>query len=224
MSEIHYATDTTPKARRAFKIALLVTALVLLNYGAGWFVRQINFQFWPRHEQAAHLILLASIGLYVLLMTLPFMPGIEVGLALMLMLGPRGIGLVYLCTVASLSLSYLLGRLIPLAVLARFLGWLYLKKAERLLVTLQPLGAEERLELLLRHAPRKVVPFLLRHRYLVVAVALNIPGNALIGGGGGIGVIAGMSGLYSFPGYLLVVSVAITPVPLILLAKLAIAG
>jgi hypothetical protein len=70
----------------------------------------------------------------------------------------------------------------------------------------------------LKSAPSKIVPFLLKHRYLVIALMLNLPGNALIGGGGGIGLIAGMSRLYSFPRYLLLVSVAITPLPLLFLA------
>ena len=70
----------------------------------------------------------------------------------------------------------------------------------------------------IRSAPSKVVPFLLKHRYLMIAIALNLPGNALIGGGGGIGLISGMSGLYPFPKYILLVSFAITPLPLLLLA------
>ena len=37
-------------------------------------------------------------------------------------------------------------------------------------------------------------------------------------GGGGIGLIAGMSRLYSFPKYFLLVSLAITPLPLLFLA------
>jgi len=46
---------------------------------------------------------------------------------------------------------------------------------------------------------------------------LNPPGNALIGGGGGIGLIAGMSRLYPFPKYILLASIAITPLPLLFL-------
>jgi hypothetical protein len=52
----------------------------------------------------------------------------------------------------------------------------------------------------------------------MIAIALNLPGNALIGGGGGIGLISGMSRLYPFPKYILLVSLAITPLPLLLLA------
>jgi hypothetical protein len=52
----------------------------------------------------------------------------------------------------------------------------------------------------------------------MIAVALNLPGNVIIGGGGGIGLIAGMSNLCPFPKYILFVSLAITPLPILFLA------
>jgi hypothetical protein len=159
-----------------------------------------------------------SVAVYVLWMAMPFVPGIELGLALMVMLGPKGVVLVYLCTLLSLSLSFAIGRLIPLKVFSRFLGWLHLHKAQNLLLQLEHLNSEEKLDLLLGTAPSKVIPFLLKHRYLMIAVTLNLPGNALIGGGGGIGLIAGMSRLYPFPKYILFVSLAITPLPILFLA------
>jgi hypothetical protein len=118
----------------------------------------------------------------------------------------------------SLSLSFTIGRLIPLNSFARFLGWLHLYKAQDLVLQLEPLNSKEKLDFLLRSAPSRVIPFLLKHRYLMIAIALNLPGNALIGGGGGIGLISGMSRLYPFPKYILLVSLAITPLPLLLLA------
>lgn len=218
MSEVRQAPAETPKIRRFFKISLIVGFLVLLNYGGSLVVEQINFQLWPEHEHLMITVLWFAIVVYVLWMALPFVPGIELGLALMVMLGTRGIVLVYLCTLLSLSLSFTIGRLIPLNGFARFLGWLHLYKAQDLVLQLEPLNSEEKLNFLLRSAPSKVIPFLLKHRYLMIAIALNLPGNALIGGGGGIGLITGMSRLYPFPKYILLVSLAITPLPLLLLA------
>ncbi len=54
----------------------------------------------------------------------------------------------------------------------------------------------------------------MRYRYLALAVALNVPGNYLIGGGGGIALFAGVTRLYSIPGFLLTIIVAVAPVPL----------
>ena len=64
------------------------------------------------------------------------------------------------------------------------------------------------------HAPRRLVPFSICHRYLAIAFAFNLPGNALIGGGGGIALLAGLSGLFSLSGYLIAVCIAVLPVPL----------
>ncbi|MBW2722347.1 MAG: hypothetical protein JRC67_09040 [Deltaproteobacteria bacterium] len=218
MSEVRQAPAETPKIRRFFKISLIVGLLVLVNYGGSLVVEQINFQLWPEHEHLMITVLWFAIVVYVLWMALPFVPGIELGLALMVMLGTRGVVLVYLCTLLSLSLSFTIGRLIPLNGFARFLGWLHLHKAQDLVLQLEPLNSEEKLNFLLRTAPSKVIPFLLKHRYLTIAIALNLPGNALIGGGGGIGLITGMSRLYPFPKYILLVSLAITPLPILLLA------
>ncbi len=218
MSEAHQGPAETPKIRRFFKISLLVGFLVFVNYGGSMVIKQINFQVWPEHERLMITVLWFAIVVYVLWMALPFVPGIELGLALMVLLGTRGVFLVYLCTLLSLSLSFTIGRLIPLNSFARFLGWLHLYKARDLVLQLEPLKSEEKLDFLLRSAPSRVIPFLVKHRYLMIAIALNLPGNALIGGGGGIGLISGMSRLYPFPKYILLVSLAIMPLPLLLLA------
>jgi len=44
-------------------------------------------------------------------------------------------------------------------------------------------------------------------------LTLNIPGNSLVGGGGGIAFIAGLSGLFSYPAYLATILIAVAPVP-----------
>ena len=218
MAETPLAPFKTSKIRLFLKISLIVGFLVLLHYGGRVVVEEINFQLWPMHEHLMIIMLWFAIAVYVLWMAIPFVPGVELGLALMVMLGPRGVVLIYLCTLLSLSLSFTIGRLVPLDVFARLLGWLHLYRAQDLLLKLEPLNSEERLDFLLSTAPSKVIPFLLKHRYLMIAIVLNLPGNALIGGGGGVGLISGMSRLYPFPKYLLLVSLAITPLPLLILA------
>lgn len=218
MSEVRQAPAQIPKLKLLIKILLLIGFLVLINYSGGRVVHHLNFQFWPEHEHLMMTILWLSIGVYILWMAMPFVPGIELGLALMVMLGPQGVVLIYVCTVMSLSLSFAIGRLIPLGAFARFLGWLHLSKARDLMLTLEPLSPQQRFDVLLQSAPSKIIPFLLKHRYLLIALILNLPGNVLIGGGGGIGLIAGMSRLYTFPRYFLLISVAITPLPLLFLA------
>ena len=140
----------------------------------------------------------------------------------MVMLGPKGALVVYLCTLVALTISFGLGRLLPARLLVSLLRWLTLTRASTLLQDFDATPPQQRLEWLADKTPTQTVPVLLKHRYLLLAVLLNLPGNALIGGGGGIGMMAGMSRLYVFPRYLLLVSIAILPGPiLILLTKFA---
>jgi hypothetical protein len=204
---------------RCIKILLLITVVFLLNSGGGWLAHQINFQLYPRHEPYLHLVILGSFGLYILLMTLPFMPGIEIGLTLMLFLGSKGVILVYCCTLIALSISFLIGQRIPLQKFANFLGWLHLKKVRDLILEMEPLPPGERIAILHKKAPARIVPHLLKHRYLTIALLLNLPCNAVIGGGGGIGMIVGMSGLITYTRYLITIAVSISPVPIVIFLK-----
>lgn len=206
-------------ARLASGVLLLLGFLLFLNYGVARLTDLLAFQMWPSDVDTVIFIVIGSAVLYVVLMALPFMPGIEIGLMLMAMLGVGGIVLVYLCTVLALSLSFLAGRLFPPRHVARALGWMRLERARRLVAELEPLSAEERFRYLSRSTPSRIVPCLLRHRYLVLAVLFNVPGNTIIGGGGGIGLIAGMSRLFPFPKFVLLVCLAITPVPLLFLLR-----
>lgn len=196
-----------------------ILLFLFLNYAVARLADLLAFQMWPSDVDTVVFLVFSSAALYVVLMALPFMPGIEVGLMLMAMLGVGGIVLVYLCTVLALSLSFLAGRLLPPRHIARALGRLGLERARKLVTDLEPLGPEERLRFLARSAPSRIGPFLLRHRYLVLAVLFNLPGNALIGNGGGIALIAGMSRLFPFLKYVLLVCLAITPVPLLFLLR-----
>ena len=219
MSDVVHDRAVPSRSARYSKLFLLIVVVVLLNSGGGWLAHQINFQLYPRHEPVLHMIILGSFGLYILLMTLPFMPGIEVGLALMLFLGSKGVLLVYICTLIALSLSFLIGRKIPLQVFAKLLDWLYLKKTRDLVLNMETLSLNERVTFLHKKVPAKIAPYLLKHRYLTIAVLLNLPGNAVIGGGGGIGLMAGMSGIITYPRYLLLVAVAISLIPITIILK-----
>jgi hypothetical protein len=202
------------KSARFLRIVILLAIVSALNIGGTWLIHQLDFQVFPRHEPMLHAIVLGACVLYILLMATPFMPGIEIGLVLMMMLGSKGALLVYLCTLVALSISFTLGRTIPSHWVYRLLNWLHLYRASALVRQLEPLNQPERLRLLSEKAPAKIVPFLLNHRYLTVAIALNLPGNALIGGGGGIGLIVGMSKLIPFHAYIVLLAIAIAPVPL----------
>ncbi len=205
--------------RALTRASMLVVVLIVLNAAGGWLVGQVDLPSWqpPRGELDAFWIAMAL--LYVVVMALPFVPGIEIGLALMLLLGNEGIALVYLCTQLALALSFFAGRLLPVRWLARLFRWLRLERGQRLLACLEANQRADRLACLVNHLPRGFIGGALRHRHLTLAVALNLPGNAVIGGAGGIGMIAGASRLFSFARYCLLMAAATSPVPVLLLLR-----
>lgn len=152
--------------------------------------------------------------LYVLLLSLPFVPGVELGVLLMCVFGKEGIIFVYFATVAGLSLAFSVGRLLP---------------KEWMESRLQKLGFSRRCDsphdeiddLLynLSHNSKfcqnRFWSFLTKYRYLMIAALFNMPGNYLIGGGGGISLTCGISRRISWKKFLLTTILAVLPVPLL---------
>ncbi len=195
------------------KLSAIVLLIILANIGISWLIDRLGIQIWPEYLEIVDRAVLIGVILYIGLMATPFLPGIEIGLALMIMLGPKGVLVAYICTLVALTISFGLGRLFPTHLLVSLLRWLHLTRAAALLESFDATPPEKRLEYLAEKAPTQTIPALLKRRYLILALLLNLPGNALIGGGGGIAMMAGMSRLYSFPTYFFLISVAILPGP-----------
>ena len=148
--------------------------------------------------------MLMLMALYVLLMALPFVPGLELGVALMLLLGHEGVAAVYAGTQAALLLSFVCGR--HLCGRVSWPRWL-----RRFMTALA--------------APASGVPGRFGPRHHVgLALLLNLPGNGVLGGAGGIAMLAGASGRFTLPAYCLTVAVATSPVPLLMLTGLVAFG
>lgn len=205
------------RGQALLKLFCLILLIVGANFAADEVADLLQFEIRPSNEDLAHKMIMTAAVAYTLLMAIPFVPGVEIGLAMIGMLGPEIVLLVYLCTLVGLSISFAIGRLIPLASLSRLFADLRLHKASRLLSTVEPMNSEDRLAFLASASPSRYVPFLLRHRYIALALVVNLPGNILIGGGGGIALMAGASRLYSLPGFLVTIVLAVSPVPLALL-------
>lgn len=175
----------------------------------------VEMDLRPSTEPQIHTTLMFATTVYVVAAALPFVPGAEIGAALMMAFGVRIVMLVYVAMVAALLLSFLAGRFVPVAALAAMFGFLGLRRARLLVERMDALPSAERLPFLIRRAPARIVPTLLRHRYVAIILLFNIPGNTLLGGGGGIALLAGMSRLFTFTHYALAVAVAVAPIPLI---------
>lgn len=152
--------------------------------------------------------------IYILLLSVPFVPGVELGLLLMCVFGKNGIVFVYFATVAGLSLAFLMGRMLP----KRWVGSL-LKK----LGFSQTCDSQSgEIDCTLDNFPfnqtfgqNRLKSFLSRYRYLGIGVLFNTPGNYLLGGGGGISLACGISRNISVKWFLLTVVVAVSLVPLL---------
>ncbi len=203
--------------RISILIATYLGLLVCGHYGGVWLMGSVSADLGSAISANAERMVMAAIALYSLLLAIPFVPGVEISLTLLAAFGKLVAVPVYLATIAGLSAAFLIGRLVPMGSLAALFTSAGLSKATALIRRLEPLGAKQRLDVLLENAPRRILPLLLKHRYLAIAVALNVPGNALIGGGGGIALLAGLSGLFTFPRFLIVICLAVMPIPLAVL-------
>ncbi|MGH6886015.1 MAG: hypothetical protein ACREGK_08065 [Geminicoccales bacterium] len=182
---------------------------------ADMLIEQFGLHLRPSNEPLLHRGIMTATAVYVVLMAMPFMPAAEIGFSMLVIFGASISFLVYVSTVVALTLAYLVGRLLPAELAAKAFDLVGLARARDFVNRLAPLSADQRLALLVRDSPAPWAPSLIRHRYLALAVLLNLPGNIVIGGGGGIALLAGMTRLFPFPAYLLTVALAVAPVPLI---------
>ena len=199
------------------KASCLILVIVLANIAAEWLVDALRLEIRPSTEDVVHRMITISAVAYTLLIAIPFVPGVEIGLTIIAMLGPAIVFLVYVCTLVGLLTSFVVGRLVPIEGLIVLLNYLHLHRASQLLRTIAPMTMKDRLSFLASKAPNRYLPFLLRYRYLALAVVINLPGNLIIGGGGGIALFAGASRLYSLPGFVATIALAVAPVPLAIL-------
>ncbi len=202
-------------ARTLLRLAIVVVFAILANLGLNWLLEELGSSDSPRMQLALTGVVILSLLIYALLMAIPFVPGVEIGLSLLMMQGPRIAPFVFLATFIGLALAYLVGRHLPHKVLHGFFADIGLKSACHLLERLKPLERKERLELMQNSLPPWLGARLVHYRYLTIAIALNIPGNAFIGGGGGIALIAGLSRMFSTRTILLTFALAVAPIPFV---------
>lgn len=202
----------------AITSAFLYGLLLLGGWSLGDALVELTIpEIGPMNEPMIHRIVMTALVAFIVMSAIPFVPGAEIGFALLLLSGGQVAPLVYLGMVSALVVSYIFARLVPSIVLGRAFDWLGLKMASNFIAELDAAPQNERLAMLSGVLPSKVGQKLLRHRYILLAVALNTPGNSLVGGGGGLAFIAGASRLFGFWPFLAVAIGAVAPVPLFFL-------
>lgn len=197
------------------------TISVLIAYGCllagGWLVGSWIIQLANIDAAAMGrpgLVVVAALLLFVLTSALPFVPGAEIGLMLMICFGKPLVLPVYLCMLTALIIAYLAGRFVPLSAVSHWFALLGLTRASALTTRLANGEAVLRYQCPSGTRQGRIVSMLLKNRFVALMVLLNVPGNSVAGGGGGIAFAAGASGLYSARGFLVAILLAIAPVPL----------
>lgn len=200
-----------------WRVLALAGALVVLALGGDWFGSGLGPGPGATGNGPGTWAIVVLLMFYVAAMATPFVPGFELGLAVMMVLGTDGIVLVYLATQLALAGAFVAGRRVPVRTLADLFGWLGLERARQLVDEVGRVPPAARMELLAARTPDGTVRVVLRHPLLAIALALNLPGNGLVGGAGGIAMIAGLTGACGLRCYVPVVAIATTPLPLLLL-------
>lgn len=152
--------------------------------------------------------LLLSLCFYTLLLAIPFMPSVEIGWLIMAMFGLPGILGAWIATWVGLMMGFFMGRLFQNR------PW-YQHRLARLQRSYQ-----EQQSLAQPNALSRAVALSRRQPAWFVAIALNVPGNWVLGGGGGIALLASLVLSMKWWQFLLVVIPATGAVPTLLLLGL----
>ncbi len=201
-----------------------VIALYALALAAGWlageYLRNVAIpEMRPMNEPLIHLIVMGALLAFVLAAAIPFVPGAEIGFALLLLFGGKASPIVYAGMVGALVLSFCIGRFVPLHFIVRMVSWLRLKRVAKWAADIEATPITNRPELIASKLTNRFAKQMLRNRYALLAVLINLPGNSILGGGGGLAFLAGASRLYSFWPYLISVLIAVAPFPLLFFLK-----
>ncbi len=199
----------------AVRLTIFILAVLVATWISAALRDAMDLHVMPDNEVAVHRTIVVATVVFIILLAIPFVPGAEIGLTMLTVFGAAIAPLVYCATVTALMLAYIIvdwSRLVPTVI--RALRAVRLTKAANVLEETALLSREAKMERLMQGGSPRMLRFATRYRYVAILIAINVPGNFLIGGGGGISIMAGMSGLFAPIPFLLTVAIAVSPVPL----------
>lgn len=200
-----------------FRLILLIALVIAATWLAHLVRDALKLDMMPADSNGMRAVLIAGIFAYVILLAIPFVPGAEIGIALLGAFGASVAPVIYAATVIAMMLAYVIGRTLPFEMLSRVFRLFRMRRATVLIDRLCALPQEERLNVLLESAPPQLIKLALQRRYVALALAVNMPGNVILGGGGGILMMAGLSRLFAPLPVLLAILIGVSPVPLAVL-------
>lgn len=176
--------------RRLFGLGALAAMVWLVVFSDG---KGLVMTWLEAREYPVVWVVVITSAVYAVALAVPFLPAVELGWMVMAAFGVLGIVSIWLATPVGLLIAFALGywmRDWPLLIRLR-------EQFQRRVAEAGDRGLRNRA---LRYAGTRLAA----HPYLTLAILVNLPGNWMIGGGGGIGMMAGASGLYQPLKYFLV--------------------
>ncbi|MEX0366181.1 MAG: hypothetical protein AB3N22_08950 [Ruegeria sp.] len=190
--------------RCIIRIFVVVIAVSGLTFAGQLVARWIGLPEFDQHTETA---INSALLVFLIAAAIPFVPGAEIGLALLKVLGKEAAVEVYFAMLAALLLAFTAGRLLPAGIVANLhakakIRWRLLRlKSSRVRLWMTPT--------IVKRVPRIVA----NNRHVALGAVLNMPGNSILGGGGGIALLAGASRQYSYLGFGATISIAVLPIP-----------
>lgn len=203
---------------RFWRVARRLIVVIALVYLAKLGLDQISAKIALYESDAAAramvgLLVTVMIG-YALLLAIPFVPGVEIGIAVLVLQGPSAAPIVYVATAAGMFLAFAIGQYAPYSRLIQFCNDLALVRVADLLARIEQTPSHQRLDQMQDRLPRWLAPVFCNYRYVTLGLAINLPGNIALGGGGGIMMAGGLSRLFQTRFAVLTILIATLPVPL----------
>lgn len=152
-------------------------------------------------------MLLSATAVYALMLAIPYVPGVELGLLMMVSFGKPGILMAWTGTIIGLNLAYGVGVFLR----SHALHWTPVSRLRATAGNFDALRESQtgRFRLLRMFGQHRL------RNYILVGVLFNVPGNAIVGGGGAISLVAGLSGRLQWPRFLLTSMIATSVIPLL---------
>jgi len=173
-------------------LALPLCLIVILAFNANALDTLLT---WLQQAQSITSSLLVASLIYTLILAIPYMPSVTLGLLMMASFGSEGILAAWICTSIGLNFSFIVGR------------WLPGPCNQRQVDTLK------RLTQWVSHTQKQIVERPGWMRYGAIALLLNLPGNSVLGGGGGIALFCGTLHKVTWPRFALTVTIATALIP-----------
>ena len=143
--------------RLALRACVIVIAVVLIFEATEWATATAESTGMRSLMIGTLLIILL---LYAALIAIPFVPGIEIGISLLMLKGAAIAPMVYGATVLGLCLAFAMGRLLPYGWIRSTLADLRLVRLSSLFERLAPMSRADRLEVLMERVPGWALPII----------------------------------------------------------------